>query len=214
MDSEGYFIPFTRPIPDPGEPATEVPDTCLSFNSAWLSAIMGALKPLARPETWQGEAADGLILAREGHTLMGHYGRCRTPEDFPNWNLDFGGLSFSPFAIIELPETIMNHMYVVAGVFGYDAGLTVPRVGWEGFTTDSNPTNVGGPIIWQSYIWSNSAVYTYTYVDIFGSHVVTDTGNALVFEDVSWKRFVLDVGIEEPVCGVVIIASDWTFGDV
>lgn len=76
MRVQGAFIPFTKPVPLPGPLADDEPVMSICFNASWLPAVLGALKSLARPETWQGTPEDIRSSCASVHDLLSSY------EDF------------------------------------------------------------------------------------------------------------------------------------
>lgn len=54
----GAYIPFPNPIPAITTDPLSSEDQSLCWNADWNPAILGALKVLARPETWTGSPAD------------------------------------------------------------------------------------------------------------------------------------------------------------
>jgi len=61
----GAYIPFPLPVPAITDDPLSSEDNSLCWSDAWTPAILGALKVLARPETWTGSDTD-IALAMEG----------------------------------------------------------------------------------------------------------------------------------------------------
>lgn len=88
MDRQGPYIPFEKPIPVPVSLADEEPLSHICFSSEWLPFVIGALKVLARPETWEGTDLEINAVSRSAHDLLAaFYDGC--PETVPvcNWHL-------------------------------------------------------------------------------------------------------------------------------
>lgn len=73
MNTAGPYIPFTKPVPVPGALADDDPLMHVCFNEEWLPAVIGALKVLARPESWQGTLAEIQDITKSAHDLMASY---------------------------------------------------------------------------------------------------------------------------------------------
>lgn len=65
MTNEGYFIPFTSPIPCPVDDVLVNRDYMIRFPGSYIPYIIGALKPLARVETYIGESDAELKFAQQ-----------------------------------------------------------------------------------------------------------------------------------------------------
>jgi len=68
--SGGAFIPFPMPVPFPDSDVEETPTVCLRFNEDWLPWVLGALKVLARSETWASDVEGTDALVEQGHRLL------------------------------------------------------------------------------------------------------------------------------------------------
>lgn len=53
----GEWAAFDKPVPPPSTLFTDAPRVSLCFNKAWLPYVLGALKALVRPETWDADPA-------------------------------------------------------------------------------------------------------------------------------------------------------------
>jgi hypothetical protein len=66
----GAFIPFPKPI----DAITDDPNASADFGiclaMAWEPAVLGALKTLTRPETWQGSDADIATACRNAYAIL------------------------------------------------------------------------------------------------------------------------------------------------
>lgn len=72
MTNEGYFVPFMSPIPSPVEDVLLNRDKMIRFPNSYAKYILGALKPLARVETYYGESdAEIKFAAQQGMELLG-----------------------------------------------------------------------------------------------------------------------------------------------
>lgn len=86
MDDNGYFVPFMKPVVPPLGEIDASLSKQVAFNGDWLPIVLGCLKTMARPETYQsGVAVEPMDASREGQTLLGMI------EDYPlplyNWNI-------------------------------------------------------------------------------------------------------------------------------
>lgn len=70
MDIQGPYVPFEKPVPIPSGTMASNPKTSICFNSTWLPAVLGALKVLARPETWIGTKAQINATTKDAHDLI------------------------------------------------------------------------------------------------------------------------------------------------
>jgi len=52
--ASGFWPPYPIPVPVPSSNLVDSPQVKICFNSDWLPYVAGALKVLARPETWIG----------------------------------------------------------------------------------------------------------------------------------------------------------------
>lgn len=71
----------------PGVPIDGAPGNVICYNGVWGPAILGALKSLARPETWEGTEAEINDAVQEATGLLAitsEYGFC---PQCPNWEL-------------------------------------------------------------------------------------------------------------------------------
>lgn len=81
-EQQGFYTPFQKPVPTPGDESLDDPQTTLCFNVGWQPAILGALKVLTRPETWIGTKADIERTTQSAHMLLGQTGEeCNQPSD-------------------------------------------------------------------------------------------------------------------------------------
>lgn len=70
MSRQGPYIPFEKPIPVPASLSDAAPLSSICFNSSWKPMVVGALKVLARPETWEGTDAEIRATMASAHDLI------------------------------------------------------------------------------------------------------------------------------------------------
>lgn len=89
MRQQGPYIPFETPVPIPTALSDDAPLSHICFNSEWLPAVIGALKVLCRPETWEGTDEDIRSVIASAHDLIATYSSgCDIAATGPNWYLD------------------------------------------------------------------------------------------------------------------------------
>lgn len=96
MSQQGPYIPFEKPIATPTSLADDDPLSHICFNSEWLSPVLGALKVLCRPETWEGTDADIRSTIASAHDLLAAYASgCDILPQHLNWYLDLSAATCS-----------------------------------------------------------------------------------------------------------------------
>lgn len=70
MDQQGPFIPFEKPVPVPLVAADADPLVHVCFNASWSPLVVGALKVLCRPETYDGTDLEVNFASRSAHELI------------------------------------------------------------------------------------------------------------------------------------------------
>ncbi len=85
---KGSFIPFPVPLPVTAAPTpiNDPPLDYLCFNRDWTPYVMGALKALARDETYQGAEADRKAWVVEARSLIINLCDCLTCQE-PDWEV-------------------------------------------------------------------------------------------------------------------------------
>jgi hypothetical protein len=102
--TRGGFAPFRDPVTPPDADPFDGPLFRLDFSEEWLPFVLGALKVLARPETWKRDdlVANDLAVQR-GHDLLS--AADRIGEACPDWyfaldqtheSFDASKVQFSP----------------------------------------------------------------------------------------------------------------------
>jgi hypothetical protein len=80
----GYFIPFTHPVDFPDTELDDEPQVRLCFNADWVPYVLGALKILARPETWEASKEGRDVLVQEAMSFAGRIQEnCTDPPPVP-----------------------------------------------------------------------------------------------------------------------------------
>lgn len=67
---QGSYIPFPRPMAAIVTDPLSAQDWGLCLHADWQPAVLGALKALCRPESWQGSAADIATACIMAQTIM------------------------------------------------------------------------------------------------------------------------------------------------
>jgi len=82
LDPKRAFIPFDRPLPLVGVDPDDDSDLCfVSFNSAWMPYILGALSALTRVEAWEDSVfTDRNEAAQQAHLLLERFMYCGTGD--------------------------------------------------------------------------------------------------------------------------------------
>lgn len=70
------YIPFPRPVPVPTQDVDSAPISRICFNSSWLPYVLGALKSLARPETWDAEESTRELASIQAQSLLSEAVSC------------------------------------------------------------------------------------------------------------------------------------------
>jgi hypothetical protein len=87
--SGGSFIPYPYPVDFPDADIEDTPKVSLCFNESWLPWVLGALKVLARSETWDTDQEASDALVEQGMRLQRLVNAgCETPPELPNWELE------------------------------------------------------------------------------------------------------------------------------
>jgi hypothetical protein len=66
----GSYIPFPKPIDAITDDPNASPDFGICLSAAWQAAVLGALKVLARPETYQGTDTDIAASVHNGYAIL------------------------------------------------------------------------------------------------------------------------------------------------
>lgn len=69
-DVASMYIPFPRPVPVPTQDVDSPPVARICFNESWLPYVLGALKSLARPETWDAGESTRELAVMQAHSLL------------------------------------------------------------------------------------------------------------------------------------------------
>jgi hypothetical protein len=125
----------------------------MCINAAWEPYILGALKVLARPETWKG-ANRALAVQKATRLLTMFKDGCPPEFDPPNWELQ-GTTNSGTGGLIYLPLQYTSDQIVYFGSFDVDL-LGVSDVTIHGFVAGEDPTLVVGGK-WKSATIDRSA---------------------------------------------------------
>ncbi len=83
------FIPFPTPVDFPDSDIEDTPRVSLCFNADWLPWVLGALKVLARSETWDADQETSDVLVEQAMRLQTLVtDGCETVLPVPNWHLE------------------------------------------------------------------------------------------------------------------------------
>ncbi len=144
MDLHGPFIPFEKPVPAPTTDATDAPLKSVCFNEEWTPAVIGALKSLTRPETWQGTLADIERVSRSAHEILASdQPGCGANYFDADWYLDYsgGGIYQYDFFMEYMEEFNFSYMHFFVGFAEY-----VPLLGLAKVRIDPKAADGGFPV--------------------------------------------------------------------
>jgi len=92
-DLFGPWISFPRPIPIPLPGSLDDASWCVIINEEWLPAVIGALKVLARPQTWDSNDPEEIAAAqREASNMLAAWQQgCAGGVIVPDWHYVING---------------------------------------------------------------------------------------------------------------------------
>jgi len=187
MSNNGYYIPFLEPVIPPPHEIDQELSKQVAFDGQWLPVILGALKVLARPETYVDITERTAIESSlEGHHLLDLI------DDYPktlyNWHFNLF-VDADYYIILEPPScpssrerkafiAIWNSDSELAGSVGFGGqGRSVPSGDIVGgnFTVDvyyqpdaskaffENSTDCSGTVASSSgFVENGHHVFSYT----------------------------------------------------
>lgn len=115
---KGAFIPFPTPVPVETPPALpgDSPLRCLKFNKYYEPLVRGAVKALARPETYRGLVADvqdHVYAGRELQTLFADFSGGTTEEW--SWEVTDGSWQYHQYYPLA-DANIFGNMGMTSGI--------------------------------------------------------------------------------------------------
>jgi hypothetical protein len=183
----GAFIPFPLPVEGPEEDIRSGPCGVLVFNDSWRPYILGALKVLARPETWKsddpekiaGWVEQGMHLQSMLPGISGNIGPC---------NVDWVAIADFVAGFHHI-GTLLNPLDEVSGQF-YFSYAAINDLGDAGAVSihfeDFNGNFVGGLVDVRWFSINTNIIpsfWQYDYTDCTGGHHTGSdftTGGALL----------------------------------